>query len=318
MNVSYLLTERIQPDIEKIDHFIQENLRSHIPLISEVNQHILLGGGKRLRGLLFVLCSGLCGYSGDKAHYFSCIFEYLHAASLLHDDVIDNAALRRGKPSVNTIWGNPLSILVGDFLLAKSFSMALETDNFDFLKTISRAASIISEGMVLELLQTHNLEVQEETYRSILISAACQTGAILGNASLEKQEALARYGLELGIAFQLIDDLLDYTSTPNQFGKPVGNDFKEGKVTMPLIYTLKKCSPKNKNDIKKLFKKKRITPEDFQILFDLIKEHGGLEHTRREALTSKDKAREYLSGFDRSENHQLLLDLAEFVVERKK
>jgi octaprenyl-diphosphate synthase len=325
MNLSDKISEQIQRDIDQIELLLEENLKSQISVISEVNQHVLLGGGKRLRALLFVLCARICGYSGKKAHYFSCIFEYLHGASLLHDDVIDNADLRRGKPSANTLWGNSLSILVGDFLLAKSFSMALETDLLDFLKTISRATSLMSEGMVMELVQTHNLEVEEETYRSItinktavLISAACQTGAILGQAPLAEQEALAQYGLELGIAFQLIDDLLDYTSTPDQFGKPVANDFKEGKITLPLIYTLKKCSETDRQKIKALSGQETRTPEDFEWLFQLIHRQGGLEYTWEEALKCRDKARGYLEVFKPSPLRQLLFDLTEFVVERKK
>ncbi|MEW6185595.1 MAG: polyprenyl synthetase family protein [Thermodesulfobacteriota bacterium] len=325
MNLSDKFSEQIQSDIDQIEFFLKENLKSQVPVISEVNQHILLGGGKRLRALLFVLCSKVCGYSGKKAHYFSCIFEYLHGASLLHDDVIDNAELRRGKPSANTLWGNSLSILIGDFLLAKSFSMALETDHPDFLKTISRTAGLMSEGMVMELVQTRNLDIEEETYRSILtnktavlISAACQTGAILGNAPPKEQEALARYGLELGIAFQLIDDLLDYTSTSEQFGKPVANDFKEGKITLPLIYALKRCPEPDRQKIKALSGKETLSPEDFQFLFNVIHRQGGLAYTRQEAQKSKDKAKGYLDVFKPSPLRQLLIDLTEFVVERKK
>ena len=247
-------------------------------MISEINQHILLAGGKRLRALLFVLCSRLCGFSGEKAYYFSSIFEYLHAASLLHDDVIDNAAIRRGKASANILWGNSASVLVGDFLLAKSFALAVETDNLQFLDVLSRKTTRMAEGMVLELVQSHNLEVTEEVYReilinktAILISAACQTGAIWGKAGVEEQEALAEYGLELGVAFQIIDDILDYTATQDEFGKPVGNDFKEGKITLPLIHTLKVCSDKNKNKIRRIGKKGQFTNEDFQFLIELIK-----------------------------------------------
>ncbi|MGC1403239.1 MAG: polyprenyl synthetase family protein, partial [Thermodesulfobacteriota bacterium] len=233
-NPSDNLIERLQQDIDKINLYLEDNLKSHVPLISEVNQHILVGGGKRLRALLFVLCSRLGGFSGEKAYYFSSIFEYLHAATLLHDDVIDNAAVRRGKASANTIWGNSPSVLVGDFLLAKSFSLAVETQGLKILDVLSETTTRMAEGMVLELIHSHDLNVSEETYReivinktAILISAACQTGAVWGKSADEEAEALAQYGMELGIAFQLVDDLLDYTSTQEDFGKPVGNDFKE-------------------------------------------------------------------------------------------
>jgi octaprenyl-diphosphate synthase len=318
------LNERIQEDIDKIHYFLKENLDSHVSLISEINKHILLSGGKRLRALLFVLCSRLWGYSEERAYYFSSIFEYLHAATLLHDDVIDNADVRRGKASANTVWGNAPSVLVGDFLLAKSFSLAVETGNLKFLDVLSRTTTQMAEGMVLELVQSHNLEVPEEVYReilinktAILISAACQTGAIWGKGGAEEQEILAQYGLELGTAFQIIDDLLDYTATQNEFGKPVGNDFKEGKITLPLIYTLKVCSDKDKNKIKEISGKGQFLDEDFRFLFNLIEGHGGFGYAREEALKSRDKAKGLLQRIKSTRDQQTLIDLADFVVERK-
>lgn len=319
------LIERLQPDIDKVNLYLEDNLKSHVPLISEVNQHILVGGGKRLRALLFVLCSRLGGFSGEKAYYFSSIFEYLHAATLLHDDVIDNAAVRRGKASANTIWGNSPSVLVGDFLLAKSFSLAVETQSLKILEVLSETTTRMAEGMVLELIHSHDLNVPEETYReilinktAILISAACQTGAIWGKSTDEEAEALAQYGMEMGIAFQLVDDLLDYTATQEDFGKPVGNDFKEGKITLPLIYALKVSSDKDRNNIKEFSKKDQFTDEDFKFVFNLVKDHGGLEYTRKKAMEAKDKAKGFLEILRPGENRQILMDLADYVIERKK
>lgn len=319
------ILERIQPDIDKVNYYLEENLKSHVSLISEVNQHILIGGGKRLRALLFVLTSRLCGAGGEQPYYFSSIFEYLHAATLLHDDVLDNADLRRGKASANTIWGNSASVLVGDFLLSKSFSLAVETKSLRLLEVLSDTTTHMAEGMVLELIHTHNLQVSEQEYRevlinktAILISASCETGAIWGKASEEDQKALAQYGLELGIAFQLVDDLMDYTSTQKDFGKPVGNDFKEGKITLPLIHTLKACSEKDKNRINEMARKKQFADEDFIFLGDLIQAHGGLEYTQKMAKEAKDKAKGFLQGFKPDQNTQVLIDLADYVVERKK
>jgi octaprenyl-diphosphate synthase len=182
----------------------------------------------------------------------------------------------------------------------------------------------MAEGMVLELVESHNLEVMEEVYReilinktAILISAACQTGAIWSKAGVEEQEALAEYGLELGVAFQIVDDILDYTATQDEFGKPVGNDFKEGKITLPLIQALKVCSDKNKNKIREMEKKSQFVDEDFRFLFDLIKENGGFEYAWEKAMNSKEKAKERLNRFSPSEDRQTLIDLADFVVERK-
>jgi len=324
MSPDKILIERLQKDINKINLFLEKNLTSRIPLILEINQHILLAGGKRLRALLFILSSRLCGTSGQRTYYFSSIFEYLHAASLLHDDVIDNAALRRGKASANTVWGNSTSVLAGDFLLAKSFSLALETQSFKLLSVLSRASTRMAEGMVLELIHNRNLNLSEDIYReilinktAILISAACQTGAIWGKATLEEEDALARYGLELGVAFQLIDDLLDYTSTKKFLGKPVGSDFREGKITLPLIYTLKVCSEKDKNKISGMSKKNQLEDKDLQFLLGIIQSHGGFEYTRKNALEAKEKAKEFLLRFKSNQNRQTLIDMADFVVERK-
>jgi octaprenyl-diphosphate synthase len=318
------LIQKLQMDIDEINFHLEENLKSHVPLISEINRHILIGGGKRLRALLFVLCARLCGHSGEQLYHFSSIFEYLHAATLLHDDVIDNADSRRGKPSANVVWGNSASVLVGDFLLAKSFALAVETQSLHFLDILSQTTTYMAEGMVSELIHSHDLAATEETYRNILInktailiSAACQTGAVLGKASVEKEQALARYGLELGISFQLIDDLLDYIGTKKDFGKPVGNDFKEGKITLPLIYALGKSSEKEKDKIRQIAEKKSFEPQDFKFVLDLVSKHGGLEFTREKAMTAVNKAKEFIRNFPPDEIRQTLLDLADYVIERK-
>jgi octaprenyl-diphosphate synthase len=319
------IIKRLQVDIDKVDHYLSEHLKSHVPLISEINQHILLGGGKRLRPLLFVLCARLCGRAEEKAYYLSSIYEYLHAATLLHDDVIDNAAVRRGKPAANTLWGNSASVLVGDFLLAKSFALAVDSQSLRLLEVLSRTTTQMAEGMVLELIHSHDLQVEEEAYlqilinkTAILISAACQTGAIWAGASRAEEESLGRFGLDLGIAFQMVDDLLDYTATQKEFGKPVGNDFKEGKITLPLIQTLRTCSPEEREGIKKISRKDPFLDEDFHLLLDLIIKRGGLDYARQKALEYKNRALEGLKKFPESGTRRALLDLTEFVVERRR
>jgi octaprenyl-diphosphate synthase len=214
---------------------------------------------------------------------------------------------------------------VGDFLLSKSFSLAVETQSLRLLDVLSQTTTHMAEGMVLELIHSHNLMVSEENYRevlinktAILISAACQTGAIWGKATTEEEEALAQYGLELGIAFQLVDDLMDYTATQKDFGKPVGNDFKEGKITLPLIYTLQVCSEKDRNKISEMSKKGQFKDEDFKFLSDLIHHHGGLEYTQKMARDARDKAKGFLQGFKPGRNQKILSDLADYVIERKK
>jgi len=317
--------ERLQGDIEKVNYYLMENLRSHIPLIAEVNQHILTGGGKRLRSLLFVICARLCGYEGERTYPLSSIFEYLHAATLLHDDVIDKADTRRGKPAANKVWGNSAAVLVGDFLLSKSFTLAVESQKLRLLEVLSNTTTQMAEGMVLELIHTDNLEVDEKTYRkilinktAILISAACQTGGIWGGADEGQEKALAQYGLDLGIAFQMVDDLLDYVASEQETGKTVANDFKEGKITLPVIEALRRCSNEEREEISRAAKMKDPDPEDIRMVFDLVERYGGLEYTRRQAIDHKNRAQEVLNIFPPGEDRRVLTELADFVIERRK
>jgi octaprenyl-diphosphate synthase len=315
---------RLQGDIDKVNHHLMENLRSHIPLIAEINQHILTGGGKRLRALLFVICARLSGYEGERAYALSSIFEYLHAATLLHDDVIDKAHTRRGKPAANTVWGNSAAVLVGDFLLSKSFTLAVESQKLRLLEVLSATTTQMAEGMVLELIHTDDLAVDEETYRrilinktAILISAACRTGAIWGGAPEKEEQALGNYGLDLGIAFQMVDDLLDYIASEQETGKTVANDFKEGKITLPLIHTLSKCSSDERASIQGIAKKAVPDAEEIRLVFDLVREYGGLEYTREQAERHKYRALEALGIFPTGRDRQVLEDLAAFVIERR-
>jgi octaprenyl-diphosphate synthase len=318
------ILERLQEDIDKVNYCLMENLRSHIPLIAEVNQHILTGGGKRLRSLLFVICARLCGYEGERAYTLSSIFEYLHAATLLHDDVIDKADTRRGKPAANRVWGNSAAVLVGDFLLSKSFTLAVESQKLRLLEVLSSTTTQMAEGMVLELIHTDDLAVSEETYRrilinktAILISAACQTGAIWGGAPEKEEKALGDYGLDLGIAFQMVDDLLDYIASEQETGKTVANDFKEGKITLPLIYAMRKCSGDERKRIQAIAKKGFPDQEEISLVFELVRKYGGLEFTRERAKGHKDRAVKALEIFPSGRDRQILEELADFVIERR-
>jgi octaprenyl-diphosphate synthase len=317
--------ERLQGDIDKVNHHLMENLRSHIPLIAEINQHILSSGGKRLRSLLFVVCARLCGYEGERAYTLSSIFEYLHAATLLHDDVIDKAHTRRGKPAANTVWGNSAAVLVGDFLLSKSFTLAVESRKLRLLEVLSGTTTQMAEGMVLELIHTDDLAVDEETYRrilinktAILISAACQTGAIWGGAPEKEEQVLGNYGLDLGIAFQMVDDLLDYTASEEETGKTVANDFKEGKITLPLIHALRSCSAEEQKRIQTLAKKNAPDQGELMLVFELVQKYGGLQYTRERAESYKNRAVKALEIFPTGPDRKVLEDLAEYVIERRR
>ena len=240
----------LETDVAAINAALAANLQTHVPLIAEVGRHILLSGGKRVRPLLFILAARMCGCQGNNLADFSTIFEYLHAATLLHDDVIDAAQVRRGATTANNIWGNQAVILVGDFLLSKALSLAVTTDRLKILKVLAHATTQMAEGEILQLIHAGNLKLTEAEYfevitrkTAILMSAACQIGGILAGAPPAQEEALAQMGLNLGITFQLVDDILDYTGDQKQLGKEVGADLREGRITLPLIHALAQAEP---------------------------------------------------------------------------
>ena len=246
MDSGSVILDKYKEEIIKINEELEKALSSRVPLLEEIGNHTLLGHGKRLRPLFFVLSCELCNYRGEDRYRLSSIFEYLHAASLLHDDVLDNAEIRRNKPSANRFWGNQAAILEGDFLYSASSEIAVDSNNLRFLKRLTETTKQMAEGQALELIHTNDWETTKEAYMDIitaktavLISAACACGAIISGAGRGPEASLGDFGLSAGIAFQLMDDLLDYTSSEAVFGKPVGKDLKEGKITLPLIYSVK-------------------------------------------------------------------------------
>ncbi len=316
---------RIRPDLERIEAQINENLTTSIPLISAVGRYILGSGGKRLRPLLMILAARICGYQGNHDAPLAVVFEYLHAASLLHDDVVDRAEFRRNQPAANTIWGNSGVVLVGDFLYSKSILMTVGYNNLRILEVLTETTTKMSEGEVLQLIHADNLEIDEEEYlevivrkTAVLISAACQIGAIFGGGNEAQEKALRDYGRHLGIAFQLVDDALDYTGDVKELGKPVGNDIKEGKATLPLIYALRHGQPADKKRLRKVFSSDEITPLDFSQVHDIVTRSGGIEYTQRLANRHIEQAKEAVGIFPaRTPTLELLLDMADYVIFRR-
>jgi octaprenyl-diphosphate synthase len=309
------------------DHFARINaelgkaLRSRVGLIEDIEKHTLLGEGKRLRPLLFVLSSQLCGYRGEDVFRASTIFEYIHAASLLHDDVIDNANIRRRKPSANHIWGNHSAVLEGDYLFSKAMSIAVNVNNLSFLRRLTDATLQMTEGQILESIHTNDWETSKEVYMDVivaktasLISAACACGAIISDSKDWAAQSLGEFGLNLGIAFQLMDDLLDYTASPDVLGKPVGKDLREGKITLPLIYTLSRLEKDERRGAERLFETGR--EEDRGDLVELVRGKGALDEIRGEARVCMERAATCLSAFPESSVKRDLLDLNQYVVER--
>jgi octaprenyl-diphosphate synthase len=320
--VEEIALEWMEKDLERVDQEFRNNLRSHVPIIAAIGEHLLESGGKRVRAKLLLLSAKLCGYSGENHISMASLIEFIHTATLLHDDVVDNAKLRRGVKSANAKWGNEACVLVGDFLFTKCFSRMVESNNWRILHTISKATTIIAEGELEELIRTNDLSLTEEKYLTIiarktahLISAATQIGAILGNASGEKEDALAKFGMDVGIAFQLIDDNLDYIS--HKSGKEIGIDLQEGKVTLPLIFTLKHCDPGEKALIQETVSVQPITKEAFFRVSKVIERYRGVQYTWEKAKEYVERAKGYLQLFPNSREKEALCTLADYVLERK-
>jgi octaprenyl-diphosphate synthase len=309
-------------DLKKVDQEFRKNLRSNVPIISTIGEHLLRSGGKRFRAKLLLLSAKLCGYSGENHISMASLIEFIHTATLLHDDVVDKAKLRRGIESANSKWGNEACVLVGDFLFTKCFTLMVESRNWKILHTISRATTIMAEGELEELIRTNDLSLTEEGYLSIitrktasLISAATQIGAVLGNVSEEKEGALSEFGMNVGIAFQLIDDNLDYTSKKS--GKKIGIDLQEGKITLPLIFTLKHCDEGEKAFIQETVNSHPITKKAFLRVVEIIERHQGIQYTWEKAKQYVEGAKDYLRLFPDSKEKEVLYALADYVVERK-
>ncbi|MDX2440175.1 MAG: polyprenyl synthetase family protein [Desulfobacterales bacterium] len=314
----------VKDDLAAIEIALEQNLNPYLDLISKVARHILFSGGKRLRPLLMVLSSRLCGYKGHYDKTFSTVFEYLHAASLLHDDLIDDAAMRRGKPVAHSIWGNSAAILVGDFLLARSLSISVETGNMKVIRTLAKISENMSQGEIHQLMRRGELDISEEEYMevirrktAILFQGACRISAIISDAPNEKEKALADYGFYLGLAFQMEDDLLDYTSDTKALGKEVGADLKEGKLTLPVIYSLKVADMKDRTRMENIIKNEDFSVNDFETLVELLKKYKGISYTQKMAAEHISKAKKALSIFEPSKTKEILIKVADYALNRK-
>ncbi len=313
----------IGDELAQVEDEFKKNLQSEVPLISKIGEHLLSSGGKRFRPMILLLSAKLCGYEGRRQIQVASVIEFIHTATLLHDDVVDDAELRRGNASANSIWGSEASVLVGDFLLSKSFFLMVDDGDLKILNTISRATTQMAEGEIQELMRTSDLSLTEEEYLSIvanktasLISATCQIGAILAGVDGKKEQALADFGMNLGIAFQCMDDSLDYTSTEKRFGKEIGIDLQGGKITLPLIHTLRNCSPAEREALAEVILSETIDEQAFLSVVNLITKHGGIEYTLKKAREYVAKAKGDLDCFRPSREKKALLAMANYVVER--
>ncbi len=318
------ILENVKDDLEAIEAELKANLNPNLDLVAQVAEHILFSGGKRLRPLLMVLAARICGYSGTYDKTFSTIFEYLHAATLLHDDLIDGAKMRRGQPVAHSIWGNETAVLVGDFLLARGLSIAAETEKPKVIKVIANITENMSQGEIDQLQHKGRLDLTESEYMevirrktAVLFEGACRISAILADADQAKEDALSSYGFNLGMAFQMADDLLDYTHDSKPLGKTVGADLKEGKLTLPVIYALTAAEPGDRSAMEKTITNSDFSDEEFKILIEHLDKYGGITYTQTKAAEHIRIAKQALAVFDASDTKDILLDVADYALARK-
>ena len=308
---------RFNGHFKGINAELSRTFNNLVSLTEVSGNHSFLGEGKRLRPLLFVMSSRVCGYQGKGIYHFSTIFEYIHIASLLHDDVLDSPEMGRRKPSAGHIWGNSAAVLGGDFLKTKHFAIAAGSNNSEFLKTLADTTTRIAEGQVLELVHTNNWHISRDEYMEIVISktavlfsAACACGAIIAGAEKRAVYHLSQFGLNLGIAFQIMDDLLDYTSREEEFEKPV----RKGKINLPLIYTLSNLKGTEIERLEALFKDHNGDDEDYEKIIEMVRNNGVIERVRSEAALYVDKAARFLDYFPASSVKEDLVELNAYIV----
>jgi octaprenyl-diphosphate synthase len=315
----------IENDLKSVELQFVKDLHSNVPLISKVAEYLFSSGGKRIRPALLLLSARLCDYKGKRHIPLASVIEFIHTATLLHDDVVDNAQIRRGIASANTLWGNEASVLVGDYLFSKSFSIMIADGDLKIMNALSSATTIIAEGEMLQLISSTDLNITEERYvdvikskTAILLATACQTGAILGNVSHELEIALKEFGMNLGIAFQLIDDTLDYTSSEETFGKSIGHDLEEGKITLPLIHTLRNCTSSEKEVIAAIIQKDSMQEDDFKRVFGLVHAYGGINYSLKVAKDYIECGKSILDAFADSPEKNALRSIADYVLTRQR
>ncbi|MBW1764507.1 MAG: polyprenyl synthetase family protein [Deltaproteobacteria bacterium] len=323
MSTDSLFAEKFNHHFIKIDEEINLSFNSRVPLVENIGKHSLSGAGKRIRPLLFVLVCGMCKYERDDIYHVSTLFEHMHTASLLHDDVIDNAETRRGKPSASHIWGNSAAVLSGDYLFSLATAAAASSSSIEFVKIVAQTASKMTEGQVSELVNTGNLNLDREEYMRIityktaeLMAATCTCGAIIAGQNKDVVANLHKFGINMGIAFQLMDDLLDYTSSEEKFGKPVGKDLKECKTTLPLIYTLMRINGDDRSKFEAAFKGKVIDEKEHDELISLVRKSGAIDKVKLEAEEHVKKAAGFLKSFPESQSKADLMSINEYVIKR--
>lgn len=319
------LTALVSHDLDKVNTTIVERMHSPVELIPQLAGHLIAAGGKRLRPMLTLASAKLCGHQGERHVKLAACVEFIHTATLLHDDVVDESDLRRGMASANAVWGNKASVLVGDFLFSRSFELMVEDGSLEVLAILSRASSVLAEGEVLQLITANDTATTEATYLEVisaktatLFSAACRIGAVVADRPKAEEDALETYGTSLGIAFQLIDDVLDYSAKQEKLGKTVGDDFREGKITLPIILAFARG-----DDEERAFWRRTVEDldqaqdgSDLKQAIALMEKHNTLADTVERARHYGAEACQALSLFPDTPAKQAMIDIVDFCIER--
>ena len=313
--------QSVVDDFADVDQLIQHSLSSRIPLVEQISSYLVEAGGKRLRPLLVLLCAKACGYEGRDHIKLAAIIEFLHTAMLLHDDVVDESDLRRGRKTVNAAWGNPASVLVGDFMHSRAFEMMVEIGNLRVMEILAQATNVIAEGEVQQLANVRNPDFSEQSYLQViyrktamLFQAASHTAAVLAGANQAIETALRDFGLHLGLAFQLIDDMLDYAGNAQELGKNVGDDLAEGKVTLPLIIAMRNSDKAQANFIRETILAGGT--EQLPSVIEMVRNTGGLRYTMSRASMEQEKAMQCINMVTPSKYRNSMENLVKFTIER--
>lgn len=313
----------IKKELEEFDKYFKNSMSSKVSLLDLIIRYLTKKKGKQVRPALVLLTAQMIGEISERTYIGASMVELLHTATLIHDDVVDQASERRGMATINTEWSNKISVLVGDFLLSKGLLIAVEKGEYQFLNVTSKAVKRMSEGELLGIEKGKKVDLTESTYYEIisgktasLMSSCCEIGAVSVSNNEEDQKKLCEFGELVGTAFQIKDDVLDYTSKTLTLGKPVGNDIREGKITLPMIYALSQSTGRDKSKVQSLLKKSKNTNDEVKFVVDFVRNNGGIEYAEKEAYKFSELAKIKISGYKDSAAKQSLLHFADFVVER--
>jgi octaprenyl-diphosphate synthase len=316
--------EPIRADLEKVDEEFGRHVQSKVSLIPQIGQYIRTSGGKRMRPAVLLMAARLSGYTGDRAILYAAVVEFIHTATLVHDDIIDDADLRRGRLAVHSRWGNDITVLLGDYLYIKSMALALTHDTLDIVRLLCDVTLKMIEGELYQLTKNGDAGITEEEHFDImrrktayLFGGCAQIGGLLGSVSKEREQALREYGFNLGIAFQLVDDLLDYTGDAETVGKPIGSDLREGKVTLPLIHLQRQeADGVGSRIIRDVIASRSVNQDQWNELRRGLREHASIDYAYRRAIEFAEGAKRHLYGFPPSPERDALLALPDYVLSR--